>query len=86
MSKQHSYKNPSKERLDLSTVEAGGDDEGYGFAGAKTYVDKDGWSQRAPVSDRECIRQCLHNCINLAGLDKEQVKRLYIKYGGKITL
>ena len=86
MSKTHNYKNPSKERLDLATVEAGDHDEGYGFAGAKTYVDKDGWRQRAPVSDRECIRQCLHNCINLAGLDKEQVKRLYIKYGGKITL
>ena len=86
MSKQHSYKNPSKKRLDLASVEAGGDDEGFGFAGAKTIVDENGWRQRAPVSDRECIRQCLHNCINLAGLDKEQVKRLYIKYGGKITL
>ena len=83
---KHNYKNPSKERLDLATLEAGDHDEGYGFAGAKTYVDKDGWRQRAPISDRECIRQCLHNCINLAGLDKEQVKRLYIKYGGKITL
>ena len=86
INKKHSYKNPSKERLDLSKVEAGGKDEEYGFAGAKTYVDKDGWRQRAPVSDRECIRQCLHNCINLAGLDKEQVKRLYKKYGGKLTL
>ena len=83
---QHSYTNPSTPRDDLKKVEAGDDDEGYGFAGAKTYVDKDGWRQRAPVSDRECIRQCLHNCINLAGLDKEQVKRLYIKYGGKIIL
>ena len=86
MSKTHNYKNPSKERLDLATVEAGGDDEGFGFAGAKTIVDENGWRQRAPVSDRECIRQCLHNCINLAGLDKEQVKRLYIKYGGKAKL
>ena len=48
----------------------------------KTYVDKDGWTQFEPMSDRECIRQCLHNCINLAGLDKEQVKRLYVYYGG----
>ena len=85
MSSTHNYENPS-EAQDLKHVEAGDDDEGYGFAGAKTYVDKDGWRQRAPVSDRECIRQCLHNCINLAGLNKEQVKRLYIKYGGKITL
>ena len=85
MSNTHNYENPS-DAQDLSHLEAGGKDEEYGFAGAKTYVDKDGWRQRAPVSDRECIRQCLHNCINLAGLDKEQVKRLYIKYGGKITL
>ncbi len=63
-------------------VEAGGEDSGYGFAGAKTYIDDQGWRQRAPISDRECIRLCLHNCINLAGLDKEQVKRLYVKYGG----
>tara|TARA_B100000287_G_scaffold32782_1_gene30438 strand:+ start:162 stop:377 length:216 start_codon:yes stop_codon:yes gene_type:complete len=63
-------------------VEAGGEDSGYGFAGAKTYIDDQGWRQRAPISDRECIRLCLYNCINLAGLDKEQVKRLYVKYGG----
>ena len=67
-------------------VEAGGADAGYGFAGAKTYIDDQGWRQRAPISDRECIRLCLYNCINLAGLDKEQVKRLYVKYGGKNTL
>ena len=79
----HSYKNPSKERLDLAKVEAGGDDEGFGFAGAKTIIDEHGWRQRAPVSDRECIRLALHNSINLCGLDKEQVKRLYLKYGGK---
>ncbi len=33
---KHNYKNPSKERPDLASVEAGGDDEGFGFAGAKT--------------------------------------------------
>ena len=82
---EHNYKNPSKTQ-DLSHVEAGGDDEGFGFAGAKTIIDEHGWRQRAPVSDRECIRLCLHNCINLAGLDKEQVKRLYVKYGGKKTI
>ncbi len=85
MSKTHNYKNPSQKQ-DLSHVEAGGDDEGFGFAGAKTIIDEHGWRQRAPVSDRECIRLCLHNCINLAGLDKEQVKRLYVKYGGKKTI
>ena len=85
MSEKHSYTNPSKSQ-DLGHVEAGGDDEGFGFAGAKTIIDEHGWRQRAPVSDRECIRLCLHNCINLAGLDKEQVKRLYVKYGGKKTI
>ena len=86
MSKSHNYKNPSKERLDLATVEAGGDDEGFGFAGAKTIIDEHGWRQRAPVSDRECIRLCLHNSIGLAGVDKEQVKRLYVKFGGKLAV
>tara|TARA_Y100001937_G_scaffold98759_1_gene134780 strand:- start:175 stop:369 length:195 start_codon:yes stop_codon:yes gene_type:complete len=57
-----------------------------GFAGAKTYIDEQGWRQRAPVSDRECIRQSLYNSIDLAGLDKEQVKRLYLKYGGQKLL
>ena len=81
----HDYENPS-EAQDLSHLEAGGDDEGDGFAGAKTIVDEHGWRQRAPVSDRECIRKCLHNSINLCGVDKEQVKKLYIKYGGKAIL
>ncbi len=61
-------------------------DVNIGFAGAKTIIDEHGWAQRAPVSDRQCIRQALHNSINLAGLDKEQVKRLYLKYGGKKVL
>ena len=82
---QHSYTNPSTPRDDLKRVEAG-DDDGYGFAGAKTYVDKNGWRQRSPVSDRECIRLCLHNSIGLCGVDKEQVKKLYRKYGGKAVL
>tara|TARA_B100001996_G_scaffold307000_1_gene248303 strand:+ start:292 stop:564 length:273 start_codon:yes stop_codon:yes gene_type:complete len=82
----HNYKNPSKKRLDLIKVEAGGDDDGFGFAGAKTIIDANGWRQRAPVSDRECIRQALFNSIGLCGLDKEQVKRLYRKYGGKKIL
>ena len=76
MSKKHSYKNPSTERLDLATVEAGGDDEGFGFAGAKTIVDENGWRQRAPISDRECNFRCLENCQALAGVDKKQVQRL----------
>ena len=85
MSNTHNYENPS-EAQDLSHLEAGGKDEEYGFAGAKTIIDEHGWRQRAPVSDRECLRICLHNSIGLCGVDKEQVKRLYIKYGGKATL
>ena len=86
MTKKHNYKNPSKERLDLAKVEAGGDDEGFGFAGAKTIIDEHGWRQRAPVSDRECIRLCLYNSMALCGVDKEQVKRLYVKFGGKLAV
>ena len=68
----------------MSNVETG--DDNWGFADSKTYIDKDGWRQRAPVSDRECLRLCLHNSINLCGVNKEQVKKLYIKYGGKATI
>ena len=85
MSDTHNYENPS-EAQDLSHLEAGGKDEEYGFAGAKTIIDEHGWRQRAPISDRECIRICLHNSIGLCGVDKEQVKKLYRKYGGKATL
>tara|TARA_Y100000593_G_scaffold34139_1_gene67047 strand:- start:346 stop:519 length:174 start_codon:yes stop_codon:yes gene_type:complete len=52
----------------------------------KKYYDEQGWEIAAPISDRECIRKCLHNSINLCGLNKEQVKRLYIKYGGTAIL
>ena len=52
----------------------------------KTYIDEHGWTQSVPISDRECISQALHNSIDLCGLDKDQVKRLYVKYGGKATL
>tara|TARA_B100000945_G_C20297806_1_gene556495 strand:- start:150 stop:359 length:210 start_codon:yes stop_codon:yes gene_type:complete len=68
----------------MSKVEAGGEDAGYGFAGAKTCIDKQGWRQRAPISDRKCIRLALENSIYLCGMDKEQVKRLIVKYGGKM--
>ena len=56
------------------------------YNGDKTYIDKDGWERRAPISDRECIRRCLYNCIDLSGLNKEQVKRLYKKYGGTLII
>ena len=68
----------------MSKVEAGGSDDGYGFAGAKTIIDEHGWRQRAPISDRACIRIALENSRNLCGLDKKQVEKLIIKYGGKV--
>ncbi len=57
-----------------------------GKSNRKTYIDEHGWTQYEPMSDRECIRQALHNSIDLCGLDKDQVKRLYVKYGGKAVL
>jgi len=39
-------------------------------------VEADRWSERPPISDRECIYLCLSNCQYLAGLDKKQVQRL----------
>ena len=56
------------------------------YNGDKTYIDADGWEQRAPISDRECIRRCLYNSIDLSGLNKQQVKRLYQKYGGTLII
>ena len=35
-----------------------------------------GWSQRVPWTDEETILICLDNCVNLAGLDKNQVERI----------
>ena len=63
----HSYSNPS-EHVDTSWVESG--------VSKGEVVDKNGFTIRAPISDRECIYKCLHNCINHAGLDKNQVERL----------
>ena len=68
----------------MSKVEAGGADDGFGFAGAKTIIDENGWRQRAPISDRACIRIALENSRNLCGLDKKQVEKLIVKYGGKL--
>tara|TARA_X000001036_G_scaffold335237_1_gene314150 strand:- start:60 stop:329 length:270 start_codon:yes stop_codon:yes gene_type:complete len=69
MTKKHSYKNPSKARHDLASVEAQ-------VTKGKKYYDKDGWEISPPISDRECIYRCLENCQNLAGLDRKQVQRL----------
>ena len=39
-------------------------------------TDPNGFSKRAPISDRECIYKCLDNSRALAGLDRKQVARL----------
>lgn len=44
-----------------------------------------GFSKRAEISDRECIYKCLHNCVNLAGLDKNQVERLLKEFSVEKT-
>ena len=74
----HNYKNPSKSRLDLSSVEAQ-------VTKGKKYYDKDGWEISPPISDRECIYRCLENCIDLAGLDRVQVMRLAEEFETKKT-
>ena len=63
----HSYTNPS-EKQDLAHVESGQHES--------EELDEHGFTKRKSISDRECIYRCLHNCINLAGLDKNQVERL----------
>ena len=63
----HSYTNPS-EHFDTSEVESG--------VSKGEVVDKNGFTIRGPISDRECIYKCLDNCRQLAGLDKQQVERL----------
>ena len=62
---KHNYQNPSKKQ-DLAHLEASVD-EG---------VDEHGFTQRKPISDRECIYKCLDNSRSLAGLDRKQVARL----------
>ena len=76
-SKTHSYKNPSK-HVDTSSVESQ-------VTEGKKYYDEQGWEIRAPISDRECIYKFLHNCVNLAGLDKKQVERLMKEFAVEKT-
>ena len=78
MSKKHSYKNPSKSRLDLAKVEAT-------VTEGKKYYDEQGWEISPPISDRECIYRCLENCEQLAGLDRKQVRRLMEDFATKKT-
>ena len=63
----HSYINPS-EHVDTSGVESG--------VSKGEILDKNGFTIRVPISDRECIYKCLDNCRQLAGLDRKQVARL----------
>ena len=65
---KHNYENPS-EVQDLGHVEAQ-------VTKGKKYYDEQGWEITPPISDRECIYRCLENCEMLAGLDKNQVRRL----------
>ena len=78
MSKKHSYKNPSKARHDLASVEAQ-------VTKGKKYYDKDGWEISPPISDSECIYLCFENCQHLAGLDRKQVSRLMDDFKTKKT-
>ena len=41
-----------------------------------TYLDVNGWTQKAPISDEKCILVCLRNAVKLDGMDKKQVERL----------
>ena len=40
------------------------------------HTDKNGFTIKPPISDKECILKCLENCVMLAGLDKNQVERI----------
>ena len=42
----------------------------------KIYKDKNGWTQKAPISDEKCIYLCLKNCMKLDGMNRKQVFRL----------
>ena len=64
---KHSYENPS-ERRDTSAVEAGLSDG--------EMLDKNGFTIRKPISDRECIYKALDNARELAGMNRTQVARL----------
>ena len=46
----------------------------------RTYIDRDGWTQKSPVSDERCVLMCLRNCLKLDGMDKKQVARLIEEY------
>ncbi len=44
-------------------------------------IDENGWTQRDPISDKECILICLRNAP--CGTDRKQVSRLIKNYESK---
>ena len=71
---KHSYKNPSKERLDLATVEAGGDGKKYDEDGNE--LDKHGFKIRKYPDGLGSVRAAVDNAVNLCGLDKRVMEAL----------
>jgi len=43
-------------------------------------IDEHGWTQRDPISDKECILICLRNAP--CGTDKKQVERIIKELNG----
>tara|TARA_B100001250_G_C19511718_1_gene661986 strand:- start:434 stop:667 length:234 start_codon:yes stop_codon:yes gene_type:complete len=46
----------------------------------ETYLDNNGWTQKAPISDEKCILMCLKNCRKLDGMNRKQVERLILEW------
>ena len=44
-------------------------------------IDENGWTQKDPISDKECILICLRNAP--CGTDRKQVARLIKNYESK---
>lgn len=45
-------------------------------------IDENGWWQRDPISDEECILICLNNAP--CGTDKKQVAKLIAKFENEV--
>ena len=73
MSESHNYTNPSKERLDLATVEAGGD-KNYDEDGNE--LDKHGFKVKKYPDGLGSVRAAVDNAVNLCGLDKKLMEEL----------
>ena len=73
MSESHNYTNPSKERLDLATVEAGGD-KNYDEDGNE--LDKHGFKVKKYPDGLGSVRASVENCVSMCGLDKKVMENL----------